>query len=102
MVTDEELIRHRHCRDTSGLPADAVVIFEDHESNRGRQLEDFLEQRRQENGRLRGLIISMAPIRISSRVFNEKQRIPKGHRNPTGETVLNLRSEHIWEDLENE
>ncbi|KAG8776679.1 hypothetical protein FRC19_004347 [Serendipita sp. 401] len=102
MATDEELICHRRRRDTSGLPADAFVIFEDHESNRRRQLEDFLEQQRQENGRLRELIISIAPNHKSSRVVNEGQRIPKGHRNPTGETVLNPRSEHIREDLEKE
>ena len=104
---EEEAEQRRRRRGAGGLPADAFAIFEDRESKRQRQFEEFLEAQRLENERLRETLFHMAPgIRRSVPVTAEDQeaigQIVSDAIKSDRASILSHRDDEIKRDLEHE
>ncbi|KAG8812370.1 hypothetical protein FRC17_002058, partial [Serendipita sp. 399] len=114
---EEEAEQRRRRRQAGGIPADAFAIFEDRESKRQRQFEEFLEAQRAENERLRETLVKMVPgYRRSSpmdpqdpeaagqigRLVSEAVDTIKSHRESDRASILSIRDDEMRRDLENE
>ena len=110
---EEEAEQRRRRRGAGGIPANAFAVFEDRESKRQRQFEEFLEAQRLENERLRETLMQMAPGHHRSGVATEDQGhishlvaeavdTIKSHRDSDRASIMSLRDDEIRRDLENE
>jgi hypothetical protein len=104
---EEEAEARRRRRGAGGLPADAFAVFEDRESRRQRQFEEFLEAQRLENERLRETLFQMAPgHRRSGPVGADDQdaigAIVADAIKSDRASIMSLRDDEVRRDLEHE
>jgi hypothetical protein len=104
---EEEAEQRRRRCGAGGIPADAFAVFEDRESKRQRQFEEFLEAQRLENERLRETLFQMAPgHRRSGPAGVEGQEaigtIVADAIKSDRASIMSLRDDEVRRDLEHE